>query len=171
MIDGKVKRLCEWRECRKDISHRRWSAKTCNLACKEKLRHRMRYPNSKHFEESRSCKRCGNSYLAMTSTRKYCGPDCRYAAGLERDRDANTQRAKGYRHDFPERYRAYDIARRKDNPEKFRLKSREYYAQMKRERPDDYYAMLEGKMMRERQRNAEAALSAILPEFRKGLSQ
>lgn len=150
-----TERVCAW--CGADISHRKWSAKTCDNICKEKLRHRLRRPDSKPFCEERKCEVCGATYNALTATRRYCGKACRQAAQLEMGRAENAERAKKYRAANPEKYREMDRKRRADDPEKFRERGRMRYQK---------FADEERKKARERYaRNAEGN-AAIARRFR-----
>lgn len=160
MDSDKPRRACAW--CGADISHRRWSAKTCDLTCKEKLRHRRRYPDSKPFREHRTCDVCGIGFVAKTSTRRFCGADCRYAHWLEADREGNTLRARMYRQESPDRYRRYEKMRRDRDGEKLRKQGRDRYEKMKKQRPEEYKEMLRTQGERERRRNAERALSLLI---------
>lgn len=155
---GKAERLCAW--CGEGFLARKHNARYCGPKCKDTFHRRSK--GIVPFSESRNCEVCGEGFVALTATRKYCGAGCRQLAQLEMGRDANTLRAREYRAANPGKYREYDKKRRLENLDVFRLRSREYYARLKHERPDDYQAMLDGQRERERQRNAQAALSAIL---------
>lgn len=153
-------RKCKW--CGVDISHRRWSAKTCGLICKEAIRYQVRFPDSKPFSEARMCIACGSEFTAMTSTRRHCDIKCRKADYLEKDRPKNTSRAREYRSSNPQKYRDLDKARRNLDPEKFRNQARKRYQDIKENFPEKHLGHIEDQRKRERLRNAERALSMIL---------
>jgi len=155
---GKAERLCAW--CGAAFVAGKHNARYCGSKCKDTSRRRSK--GIAPFMEPRNCEVCGDGFVAFTATRKYCGADCRQAAQLKMGRDANTLRAREYRLASPEKYRERDRKRRSEDSETFKRRARECYTRLKYERPEQYQAMLDGQRERERQRNAKAAISAIL---------
>lgn len=154
-------RVCAW--CGASLEERHRSAKYCSNRCKDFARYESRHGTKPGpFSENRFCERCSKAFVARTSTRKYCCADCRYRAKLESGRMTNTERARKYRAESPDRYRQYDKIRRAADPEKFRERAKRHLERLKMEDPEKYQDMLAKQRERERSRNAERALSILI---------
>lgn len=98
-------------QCGSLFQSRRPEAKFCGTLCKHRAAHVKRRPGSSAFRERRLCDECGAPFVARTSTRRYCGVNCRHAAKLVSGRASNTENARRYRREYPDRYREYDRKR------------------------------------------------------------